>query len=517
MNFLQFIDSDTSISEPILGSYDAGLVLLSLSMASLASYVAFYVSEKLSEEGLGNSKQLWFVVGSVILGLGVWAMHFIAMLAFKLPVEVSYNLWITALSVVPAILAGVVVLQSTNQRELSRLLLARNALLMGSGIGVMHYTGMSAMEGEAIMRYSFPLFCVSIVVAVLLAYFTLKLKLWAERGERASSYFDWRLLGVSLTMGVTISAMHYTGMAATFFYINEAQVISAPEGLSPQLLAWFIGIIGINIFFVLLMVHRVSDHATIKDLESARNIALVANQQLRDAQLQLVQSAKLASIGQICAGLAHEINQPLGTIRLNAQFILKMYCDQRIEEELVTANSTRIITQVDKVTKIINHLKIFSRESKHESEMVDINSIINETFVLLGDSMKRHNIKVDLQLADDLPMIKCDFIRVEQVLANLITNARDAVKGDYEKRISLRSYQQDDMVCVDVVDTGCGIAASVLSKIFDPFFTTKPVGEGTGLGMSISLGIIQDHKGKLSVTSNEGEGSCFTMALPQTP
>jgi len=249
--------------------------------------------------------------------------------------------------------------------------------------------------------------------------------------------------------------------------------------------------------------------------KNAINLQLrTMNDQLINTQKQLLQSAKLASIGEISAGLAHELNQPLGAIRLSAQFSQELMEDENHDDDQVINKLQRIISQVDRAAKIINHLKIFSRQGDHEFTPADINWIVEESFVLLVETLKMASITLDLTLAEKLPKVYCDYIQIEQVITNLVTNARDAMENSDLKHMSVRSYLQDTCVCVDVEDKGCGMNSSLMEKIFDPFFTTKAVGKGTGLGMSISYGIIQDHGGKLSVSSKEGQGSCFTFSLP---
>lgn len=240
----------------------------------------------------------------------------------------------------------------------------------------------------------------------------------------------------------------------------------------------------------------------------------LANKQLVDTQDQLIQSSKLASIGGISAGLAHELNQPLGVIKLDAQLSEKILNDDNFDKNKVISKLESIIKQVERVSKIINHLKIFSRQGEQKTEEVDVNWLIDESLVMLAQSLKISGIRLNTELKDDLPPVLCDYIQIEQVLTNLLTNARDALEGEEEKRIIVRSYVRENRLYIDVEDTGCGMPKSVIEKVFDPFFTTKDVGKGMGLGMSISYGIIKDHGGKLYIVSAPGKGTRFTMSLP---
>jgi len=243
----------------------------------------------------------------------------------------------------------------------------------------------------------------------------------------------------------------------------------------------------------------------------------ITNRKLKTTQTQLVQAAKLASIGEICAGLAHELNQPLGAIRLCAQLIQRKQAKANIDKEKIDSTPQNIIDQVDRATKIMKHLKIFSRESDFYPEDAQLNELINESLILFNETLRISGVTLKIEPGDNLPLLRCDATQIVQVITNLLANARDAVADSEDKWIRVRSYSSSDMVSIDVEDNGCGIKQSNLAKVFDPFFTTKPVGKGTGLGMSISHGIIEKHNGKLTVASEEGKGSCFTMSLPLSP
>ena len=254
-----------------------------------------------------------------------------------------------------------------------------------------------------------------------------------------------------------------------------------------------------------------------KDNKLSAVVSIVVDTtQLTVAQAMLVQSAKLAAIGQIASGLAHEINQPLGEIKVRADFTkLILEQEQDINREKVSDNLNAISAGIDRATKIIKHLKIFSRQDRlSEYEKVDINWLVNESFVLMHEAMQLERIDVQKELAESLPQVSCDYIRIEQVITNLISNAKDALQMSDVKQLVVRSYRRGNNIFIEVKDSGKGIPRAIIGKIFDPFFTTKPVGQGTGLGLSISYGIIQEHNGTLAVNSKEGEGTCFTISLP---
>lgn len=237
--------------------------------------------------------------------------------------------------------------------------------------------------------------------------------------------------------------------------------------------------------------------------------------ELKSTQEKLVQSAQLASLGQMSAGLAHEINQPLGIIQLNTELTRRMLDDKQVDRAMVSKLQQESQTQCRRIIKIVRHLRVFSRDGElSPRDHHDMNGMVAEAFVLFSEELRINGIEATKDLAADLPLAVCNQVQVVQVLTNLISNARDAVENEEHKRIEVRTFAQGDFVCVAVEDNGCGIPRDVLNRIYDPFFTTKEVGKGTGLGMSISYGIVQEHGGDLKVKTREGEGTCFTVLLP---
>ncbi|NQZ08814.1 MAG: HAMP domain-containing protein [Algicola sp.] len=233
---------------------------------------------------------------------------------------------------------------------------------------------------------------------------------------------------------------------------------------------------------------------------------------LANTQSQLVQSAKLASVGEMATGVAHELNQPLGIIALNADLQIDEVAQGEFGETKEVLEL--IVKQVERATFIIDHLRIFGRESNNlQHSPKDINELVNEAFILLGEQLRLRDIEVVLALDEQLPPVNCNHIQLEQVLTNIISNAKDAMENTSVKQLTISTRQCNDKVVIYIKDTGSGIDPQDVDKIFDPFFTTKAVGKGTGLGLSISYGIIEDHGGKLKVSSIEGKGSIFSIEL----
>lgn len=253
---------------------------------------------------------------------------------------------------------------------------------------------------------------------------------------------------------------------------------------------------------------RTEDH-----IRSLLHEAEAREQLLVEKQAQLVQAAKLASIGELTTGVAHELNNPLNNIALLAGNAIDQLRSDG-SHEAVVSNLKMMQAQVHRAATIINHLRTFGRVSSPCMEPISINEVIQSPVSFVGESLRVRNITVHLDLSQDQPMVLGNRIRLEQVFVNLLTNARDALQHAGTKDVWISSRIQEATVEVVVRDTGCGIPSDVLPRIFDPFFTTKASGEGTGLGLSISYGIVKEHHGDIEVESSPGKGTVFIMQLP---
>jgi len=241
-------------------------------------------------------------------------------------------------------------------------------------------------------------------------------------------------------------------------------------------------------------------------------------------EAQLIQAGKMATLGEMSAGVAHELNQPLNSIRIGCEYFLKVFKrKQPVSEEVFRRVANELIAQVERASSIINHLREFGRKSQGEElQYVDINVPIRGVFTVLGQQFKLRQIEVQLELQDDLPPVLGVENRLEQVFLNLIMNARDAIEERRQRDnveapaalLKIHSFRQDENVVVTVSDNGAGIPKSVRDRIFEPFFTTKEVGKGTGLGLSISYGIVRDCGGDIQVESAENVGTIFHLTFP---
>ena len=273
-----------------------------------------------------------------------------------------------------------------------------------------------------------------------------------------------------------------------------------------------------------LLVEKHKADALLKEKET-----LVEN--LKNTQTQLVQSEKMASLGQLTAGIAHEINNPINFIASSCVALESDFEElephiQKIQEaneesdgidseiNLVVEEIPQLINSikrgVTRTQEIVSNLNSFSRKSYGQFEKSNLHGGIDSALTILSNKIKGH-IKVHKDYGD-IPLVECQLLRINQVFLNLINNAIDAMETNGELFIS--TVKQEDEVLIKIKDTGVGMSKAKVKRIFEPFYTTKEIGKGTGLGLSISYGIIQNHNGKIAVWSEPGQGSEFTIYLP---
>ncbi len=286
-----------------------------------------------------------------------------------------------------------------------------------------------------------------------------------------------------------------------------------------------------------------------------RNVELSkALRNLKESQAQLVQSEKMASLGQMVAGVAHEINTPLGYVKNNIEMtregfretgnllhaydaFIRMISSETPDEDAITRQMQVIeelrqeydevfpeedlisiyddtLYGIEQISEMVINLKNFSRLDQAAVANVNLNDCINSS-LLIAKNVLKHKAEVIKQYDAQLPTIACSPSQINQIFLNLLTNAAQAIEDGKAGRIQIRTWADSEFVYASVQDNGKGIEKAKLKKIFDPFFTTKPVGQGTGLGLSIAFKIIQQHKGTIRVGSEVGVGTRFLVSLPR--
>ncbi|MFK8185102.1 MAG: MHYT domain-containing protein [Phormidesmis sp.] len=547
--------------------YDTSLVCLSILIAVLASYTALDLAGRVNATQ-GRSQLIWILCGAIAMGTGIWSMHFIGMLAFRVSMPVHYHFGKVLLSVLPAIVASGLALYIVSRATLGWAKLAAGSVLMGSGIAAMHYAGMMAMETEAIMEYDVTIVALSvgIAIAVSLAALAIIFKLREEGGTKRIG----KKIGASLLMGAAIPTMHYTGMAAAHF---SSPVMPVTPVLQPPLNGTVLAsavVIGALIVFSVAWLSAFLDRrfsaqvSYSESLQASRTKLRQRTQALsqslaevKSLQAQLIQSEKMSSIGQLVAGIAHEINNPVNFIHGNLTYIENYAQDlltlvehyqqhypqpaptlqaviEDIEPEFLQEDLSKILSSMrvgtDRIRDIVLSLRNFSRMDEADLKKVDVHEGLNSTLMLLAHQIKSKGKTPAIEVVQDydaLPLLECYPGQLNQVFMNILVNAIDAINAvrcnerapDANQRLGQLTIRTSmfgsDWVEIAIADNGCGISEETKARIFDPFFTTKPVGKGTGMGMSISYKIVVErHGGKIDVISEANQGTEFFIRLP---
>ena len=278
---------------------------------------------------------------------------------------------------------------------------------------------------------------------------------------------------------------------------------------------WFISLI---VGFVILTGYLIS-RIIVRDRRLQK-----ANEDLASAnETQLLQSARLVSLGQMVAGVAHELNQPLTAVETSAGDIcLRLKEGMPLETDELREMMEDVRGVVDRMAGTVDHLRVFSRDvSQEPRQAMDVNEVIQSSLKLMGSQLENHGIDLVLDLSDALPKVWGHLHPLEQVVLNLLSNARDTVDEraemegtGYDKQVQVRTRGEDNVVVVEVEDNGVGMDEATRQRLFEPFFTTKDADRGTGLGLSITYAIVRNHDGQIAVESEEGAGTMFRVMLP---
>jgi len=324
-------------------------------------------------------------------------------------------------------------------------------------------------------------------------------------GILEDKYTDMRKRAVAMFLGITLVGMIVALIVSNFLARGILQPIRDLISASGR---WAKGDFGYQV--------KVTRKDEIAKLEETFNF-MASSLKERDDKLkeytdqQIMKSEKLATIGQLAAGVAHEINNPLGTISIYAQMAL----DELGKDNNSCRESLAVVMkQTNRAGRIVKDLLEFARQSEPEMRMLNINDVIRKAVSITSHPAELQNIRLLTDLTQKLPEIQGDSDKLEQVFVNIMINALQAMPNGGTLTVCTKMIEDSRFVEIEISDTGCGIPQKHLCKLFDPFFSTKRTGEGTGLGLSVTLGIVEKHNGTIDVKSTVGEGSSFVIRLP---
>jgi signal transduction histidine kinase len=475
------------------GYFDLWTVLFSFTIASLAGFVAF---ESIEHTRYSERPSLWIGISGLTLGLGIWSMHFIGMLAWVPPFPLYYSAGLTALSVLAAIAASCIAMYLTVSAKegAPRRNLLGGAIIVGAGICGMHYLGMSALRFSPPVLWSTPGVLLSFLIAVMASLGAMMLL----QNSGNDDFGTVRQAAASLAIGLAICGMHYTGMLAMMLPPG-AVCLRSPGELSGAALAR-VGVGNTLVFMAGLLI--VFSRDKVRLMRTATDARLQAQEAALTAE-------RLGAAGRIAASIAHEINNPLEAVT-NLLYLAE-HGKIGAEEKVFLQQAQEELRRVADITT--HTLKFYRQQSSPED--TSLPDLFESARAVFNMRLEKHNIIVTERYDPATPRIACRAGEIRQVFANLIGNAIDAMPNGGTLLLALRPYA--DGAEIEVADSGAGITEEAQARILEPFYTTKGAG-GTGLGLAICAEIVQRHGGSLRFTSSTvhgASGTRFILYLPQ--
>ena len=607
----------------VTGTYNPHLVALSILVAAFASYTALDLGGRVAATG-GVAPRMWLVPAAIAMGGGIWSMHFIAMLAFNMPTPMSYDIGVTMLSLLVAILVTGAGFYFINRQSALPRSFVFSGVFMGLGISAMHYIGMAAMREHAEISYDFLFVALSLVIAIGASTAALWLAFrTTDLGQK---------LVAAVVMGVAISGMHYSAMRGTTFAIHgpvhdargyasldQTNLALVIAGITFVVLAFALiaslqqenserqraeerlrrseaylsegqrlshtGSFGWNpssgktywteeafrIFeydpaitptleLLQLRIHpddvtafrqaaeRASndgqgfahDYRLRMPDESVKHIQVVAHafrdeagdvdfvgavmdvtairlaqRELHKTQTDLAHVTRVTSLGELTASIAHEVNQPLGGVIMNAEACLNWLDREQPNLTEARAALERIVRDGTRAGEVIRRIRALAKKTDTKMEPLNINEVLREALTFVQHELLSARVALRVEYASALPFILADKVQLQQVILNLVINGIEAMQPitDGARELVIRSEQDDaHQVRVTVTDCGVGFSADSTDRLFNTFFTTKS--GGMGMGLSICRSIIELHGGRIWAVPDVARGATIQFTLP---
>lgn len=500
------------------GHYEPTLVTVSILVAILASYTTLSLALRV-KEAQGRAPYFWIAGGGFAMGSGIWAMHFIGMLAFRLPIPLGYDSLITFVSwVLPVVVSGLALWQ-VRHREIGGRHLAWSAVLMGLGINAMHYTGMAAMRMDPSIRYDPLLFAASVAIAIGAS----ALALWiAFRLNDSLRHPRLAQLGAAIVMGMAIAGMHYTGMAAARFPAGSI-CRAAVNGVNQDHLALLVTVATVAVLSIALM-------AAIFDSRlEARNRTIVASLETAAERQQLflreqkarVEAEHLSQLkDEFLATLSHELRTPLNAMLGWSQLLLQGFRDEAMLRRGLETIERNARAQSQLIEDMLDMSRLIAGKVRVEARPIAPAEFVLAAIETARPTAMGKRIQLTSHLDPDAGYVSGDLGRMQQVMSNLISNALKFTEPGGKVEVSLR--REEDGVAIDVADSGIGIAPDFLPYVFDRFRQADASSArrhgGLGLGLAIARQLVELQGGTITVASpGEGKGATFTVHLPLAP
>jgi diguanylate cyclase len=498
--------------------YEAPLVLVSIVVAIFASYTALSLSERVTRSH-GLSAHRWIAGGALAMGTGIWSMHFIGMLAFRLPIPIGFDFGITLWSLILPVMVSGMALWQVSQPTFPLSRLVAGAVLMGGGINAMHYSGMAAMRMSPDIQYDGVLFLASVVIAIAAS----GAALWIAFRLRGSSQSVWLpRAGAAVVMGMAIVGMHYTGMAAARFPINSI-CRAAGDGFSQDSLAIMVIIATVAVLTITMLASIYDAKLDSRSRSLAVSEATAEERQgmlLREREAR-VEAERLSEMkDEFLATVSHELRTPLSAIMGWVQLLQVKADDKATVERGLETIERNARLQAQLIDDLLDMSRIISGKISVDVRRIELQQCIHAAVETVRPAALAKNINIDIFSEVGAGEILGDFGRLQQVFWNLLSNAVKFTPEGGTLTITLKREQRE--MLVKITDTGIGISSDFLPHVFGRFrqadaSTTRRFG-GLGLGLSIVKQLVELHGGTVAVSSpGEGQGSTFTVQIPVAP